>query len=683
MKYYVSAIGSDTNTGTRPSAPWKTLDKVNAQRFQPGDQVLFRRGDTFYGKIIPFGNRSQNVRPISYGNYGTGELPIISRYKVIPASSWVLHSAGVWKVDLTNLANFTGDQEVTVQGVNVGFLKYGSTIYPNKKWSVATLANQWDFYSDNLQYLYVKLDTIPGVISAPIGQRIIDSVTYSATGYRVSGLHLKGCGGHAINGTLQDTVVTGCMMGELGGGELIGFSTPNTRYGNGVEMWNGSFRTLATGNVIYDVYDVGCTMQGNLVTPASGWSDCWFTKNLIMRCNQSFEVWATGVDNVTPPAAGSGFHRTGFLDNICIDAGKSWGSSARPDQTTKAHLLLYTITVPDVDILVAGNKFYKPVGALISRGGNTSLPTGYVLKNNQVFLEADVPILYGLSYKWSDWDAFATYIGTGSDTVSTLVTSADTNLTLVQAVNKLSEAVTSSSASQSFMEKVSCDLFATAAAALDDVTSLRSDSLFTGFESQSSSVVGDYYAKLLVITGLDSQARIDGSFLYHIGGDSTTNRQGLGLVSFQFNPISGGSYFNMDVVELLPFRTGPDYTDFKAVFVEDALATGGKVQLEIYFNIGKDNFQRLKVMPTSMMISGSLNGAYQYRGGDALITSLPAGTQVTATGNSAAWQKKPLTGTTAPSSVPLFVGQSYLDTTNKKSYTAFGTASSADWVALN
>lgn len=669
MKYFVSAIGNDNNTGTRPSAPWKTLDRVNAQRFQPGDSVLFRRGDSFYGRIIPFGNRSRNVLPVSYGNYGTGELPVVSRYKVIPSTSWVAQPNGVWRVDLNDLTKFTGDQELGVQGANVGFLKHGSQIHPNKKWSVATLTDQWDFYSDNAQYLYVKLVSIPGEILAPVGQRIIDSVSTSATGYRISGLHLKGCSGHAINGTLQDTTITGCMLGELGGGELIGFTTPNTRYGNGVEMWNGSFRSLATGNVIYDVYDVGCTLQGNLVTATSGWNDCWFTKNLIMRCNQSFEVWATGTDNTTPTEPGSGFHRTGFTDNICMDAGRSWGSDVRPDQTTKTDLLLYSVTVPDVDITVSGNKFYRAKGSWIYRaGGVLTLPSGYVLKDNQIFLESGVKLFSNLNYTWSEWDAFAAYIGTGDGTICSMVTTADTQLTQQQAL---------------FEGKTAGELFGAAAAVLDDISSLRSDSLFSGFESQASDVVGDYFAEILALTSMDSQGRIDGSFLYHIGGDSTIDRRGMGLVSIQLNPMVGGSYFNMDVVELLPFRTGPDFTDFKAVLVEDALANGGKVQVKIYFNVGKDSYQKLKVMPTSMMISGSLNASYQFRNASALITALPAGALVVATGNSIAWQKRPIVGVTAPTAGPLFVGQSYLDTVNKKAYIAFGTASIADWSMLN
>jgi hypothetical protein len=44
---------------------------------------------------------------------------------------------------------------------------------------------------------------------------------------------------------------------------------------------------------------------------------------------------------------------------------------------------------------------------------------------------------------------------------------------------------------------------------------------------------------------------------------------------------------------------------------------------------------------------------------------------------------KPLTGTVAPTSTPQRIGQEYYDTTAKKLYKAFGTASSSDWVIMN
>ncbi len=51
--YYISNSGSDSNTGTSKTDAWETLDKVNASMasFNPGDSILFKRGDTFIGTL--------------------------------------------------------------------------------------------------------------------------------------------------------------------------------------------------------------------------------------------------------------------------------------------------------------------------------------------------------------------------------------------------------------------------------------------------------------------------------------------------------------------------------------------------------------------------------------------------------------------------------------------------------
>jgi hypothetical protein len=70
--YYVSATGSDTNAGTSPDAPWRTIGKVNGTSVAAGQVVLFRRGDTFTDAGIVADHDG-----VTYGGYGGGSLPII------------------------------------------------------------------------------------------------------------------------------------------------------------------------------------------------------------------------------------------------------------------------------------------------------------------------------------------------------------------------------------------------------------------------------------------------------------------------------------------------------------------------------------------------------------------------------------------------------------------------------
>ena len=74
--YYVSSsyTGSTSNGGL--STPWKTLSQVNSNMatFQPGDSILFKKGDTFSGTLTVTKSGTL-ASPITFGAYGTGNKP--------------------------------------------------------------------------------------------------------------------------------------------------------------------------------------------------------------------------------------------------------------------------------------------------------------------------------------------------------------------------------------------------------------------------------------------------------------------------------------------------------------------------------------------------------------------------------------------------------------------------------
>src|SRR3954447_26306731 len=81
--YYFSASqGDDSRTATQaqnPNTPWKTLSKLNSffASLKPGDSVLFKRDDTFFGSITIAVSGTSSA-PIILGAYGSGNRPIIS-----------------------------------------------------------------------------------------------------------------------------------------------------------------------------------------------------------------------------------------------------------------------------------------------------------------------------------------------------------------------------------------------------------------------------------------------------------------------------------------------------------------------------------------------------------------------------------------------------------------------------
>lgn len=75
ITYYVDSItGDDDNAGTSESSPWKTLEKVSSVIFQPGDQVLFKRGSSYAGCVTINGDGTAD-HPITIGAYGNGDAP--------------------------------------------------------------------------------------------------------------------------------------------------------------------------------------------------------------------------------------------------------------------------------------------------------------------------------------------------------------------------------------------------------------------------------------------------------------------------------------------------------------------------------------------------------------------------------------------------------------------------------
>jgi hypothetical protein len=95
--YHVSSSGGDdANPGT-PEAPWKTITRVNGASFAPGDQILFKRGDTFKDAQleVPSSGTSDEAR-ITFGAYGTGNLPVLDGSGLARAAHCVRSKGKNW-----------------------------------------------------------------------------------------------------------------------------------------------------------------------------------------------------------------------------------------------------------------------------------------------------------------------------------------------------------------------------------------------------------------------------------------------------------------------------------------------------------------------------------------------------------------------------------------------------------
>jgi len=149
--YYVDATnGSDSNSGTSPEIAWKTINKVNNSSFNPGDSILFKRGEEWREQLtVPSSGSPGN--PITFGAYGYGDDPIISGADLV--TTWGDEGGNVWSAILV-----TEPKILFIDGTN-----------DNKQAALADVdtANDW-YWESNVLYIYSTSDpntayTNPGI----------------------------------------------------------------------------------------------------------------------------------------------------------------------------------------------------------------------------------------------------------------------------------------------------------------------------------------------------------------------------------------------------------------------------------------------------------------------------------------------------------------------------------------
>jgi hypothetical protein len=123
--YYVDAErGDDAADGTAPDSAWRSLDRVNAQQFAPGDRILLRAGTRYAGRLRPHGSGEEGS-PIAIDRYGEGEKPRIDaegRY----GEALLLHNVEYWEVANLELTNRGEQRKPHLAGARVVIRDFGT-----------------------------------------------------------------------------------------------------------------------------------------------------------------------------------------------------------------------------------------------------------------------------------------------------------------------------------------------------------------------------------------------------------------------------------------------------------------------------------------------------------------------------------------------------------------------------
>ena len=143
--YYVKTGGNDAAAGTSDGTAWATITKVNtvwaAGTFAPGDNIYFRRGDSFTGTIAVTESGSAGS-VITVGAYGSGADPVINGFATV--SSWVSEGGGIYSKAVTCASEAI---MLTVDGVNTAM---GRTPNAGSAWWMSQSDNGGPGFSSTL-----------------------------------------------------------------------------------------------------------------------------------------------------------------------------------------------------------------------------------------------------------------------------------------------------------------------------------------------------------------------------------------------------------------------------------------------------------------------------------------------------------------------------------------------------
>ncbi len=395
--YYISSTdGSESSPGTSEDNPRKvsTLNEVNNIVLNPGDVVLFKRGDTFRGNMT-------GTAGVTYSAYGDGDKPVFTRSPENGSgkSKWSLAyedkatGAKIWKyydetyvdVGAINLIDAYGEHFVAyknipdykqisgndvtddadyIPGEENFWTRGGLGVIPFKV--AEELDHDFEFVhlaqyapdednpgkADYNKYnisssgcpadgavgpLYLRCDAgNPGQMYPRIEFNLKKTIfSASSNDITIDNICFKYFGSHGIGGGKNNLTVRNCEIG-WGGGAIHQYNNGRvTRFGNGVEIYGGLVNYTIDNCYVYQIYDAGITHQISSSSDGNYYMEgVYYTNNVLTHSTYNIEYFMSINDSKN--ADGTILNRERFMkdvyftDNILRYAGYGWGVQ-RPD----------------------------------------------------------------------------------------------------------------------------------------------------------------------------------------------------------------------------------------------------------------------------------------------------------------------------------------------------------------
>jgi hypothetical protein len=146
--YYVSLGGSDSDSGTSPSHPWKTIGHVNHATLHAGDAVLFRGGGTFTDTYLKGNGGGRRGKPITYATYGAGNAHIrgiyVEHHSFLTYNHFTVHGAGLTS-DYGSMGG-TEASDITIENSTITDVQAGVSVISGDRWHILydTIENTGD-----------------------------------------------------------------------------------------------------------------------------------------------------------------------------------------------------------------------------------------------------------------------------------------------------------------------------------------------------------------------------------------------------------------------------------------------------------------------------------------------------------------------------------------------------------
>lgn len=241
--------GDDTNAGTSLDAAWKTLEKINATTFQPGDRILLKSSSIFRGQLWPKGSGAES-HPISIGMYGGGVKPVING-EGLYEDAVLLKNQEYWEIQDLEITN-TGPQRAERRAVHLALENYGDA-----------------------HHIYVRSLTIHDVNG-------IDNVKQNG-GINYTSVSDK------KPSRLVDLRIENNEIFHVDRSGIFGWADSWVR-----SKWNPSIGVIVRGNQLHDIGGDGIVVVGT--------DGAVVEQNVVGRANQRSEgynvaIWAWSADN--------------------------------------------------------------------------------------------------------------------------------------------------------------------------------------------------------------------------------------------------------------------------------------------------------------------------------------------------------------------------------------------------